>query len=437
MNEFGFEDSEYSYSKIPYDDKPIVRDDPGTYARRRKRVSEQAKASGRAGKTLTVIVAILLVVQIVFGGLLSRLFVIANTPKVVSNSNISISTDGSGESWAAATKAKLSAVCVGAKPKTSGEVTYSNFFEMKSSGAGVIIDLDKEGGNVTITTCYHVVSIDTTKIYVLLYGSYTPIKATLVGYSSEYDIAVLKITNNNEVRGSVCMKADIANSAEVCEGDSVIAIGNPLANGFSVTSGIISAPVKNIYVEDNPNEMRVMQLDAAINPGNSGGGLFNRRGELVGIVNAKSMDRLVYSNGSYSIDSKEGTSFAIPSNIAVGLSRNIVRNDGNPIAVTIGLAFNVGTSQDSLDAESGRLVSVVTYVTKTQSAVNAGCKDNDVVINFSYVFGGQTVVVNVTSAYDFDDHKFNIEDGSIVTFSVLQNNIPKTFQLTATAISVS
>jgi len=437
-NEF-YSDNSYGYSKIPFDEEPISRGPVRqAYSSRHRTPSSYEKNNGERkqggvfSKNLTIVVAIMFVINIIFGGLIIRLFILSGTPKVISNSNVSITADDSGGAWAAATKAKLSAVCVGAK--YSGDVTYKTFFKMSSNGAGVVIDINKETGDALITTCYHVVSPDTSKVYVLLIGSYTPIKATVVGYSAVNDIAVLRITGSNEVKESVAEAVEVADSSALTEGAMVVAIGNPLAGGFSVTSGIVSVPYKLITVENQPEEMRVIQIDAAINPGNSGGGLFNNLGQLIGIVNAKAMDSLTSSS---KIDSKEAVAFAIPSNLAYSLSKNIIRNDGTPMAASVGLTFNSGTEQDSFNAETGKLVQKVTYNVSGASAASAGAHNGDEIISFSYTFAGETINVKVVSVYDFDDHKFNINAGQTVTFNIKRGGVVQTITIEATLVPIS
>ena len=97
-------------------------------------------------------------------------------------------------------------------------------------------------------------------------------------------------------------------------GDMVVAIGNPLGYGLTVTPGVVSALQRSVTVENTT--MTLMQTSAAINNGNSGGGLFNLRGELIGIVNAKV--------GGTSV---EGMGFAIPSTTVVK-SLNDLKNYG-------------------------------------------------------------------------------------------------------------
>jgi len=110
-------------------------------------------------------------------------------------------------------------------------------------------------------------------------------------------------------------------------GESVVAVGNPLGElGGTVTTGIVSATGRTINVDGT--EMELIQIDAAVNPGNSGGGLFNLKGELVGIVNAKPTGTGI-----------EGLGFAIPVNDAVSVSEQIKTNGYVTGRTYIGVSF--------------------------------------------------------------------------------------------------
>ena len=102
------------------------------------------------------------------------------------------------------------------------------------------------------------------------------IQASLVGFNTQLDIALLKISGNYQ-------EIELADSEDVQIGENVIAIGNPLGLQFSVTEGIVSAV-------DRPGSNGIeayIQTDAALNPGNSGGPLINKQGEVIGINNFK------------------------------------------------------------------------------------------------------------------------------------------------------
>lgn len=172
----------------------------------------------------------------------------------------------------------------------------------KSSGSGVIIS--EEG---YIVTCYHVVE-DATSIVVTL-NSGSKYEAALVGYDPGSDLAVVRIEPKE-----VLKPAQHGTSANLVVGEVVVAIGNPLGTlGGTVTDGIISSTERDIVMSDG-TEMTLLQTNAAINSGNSGGGLFNLDGQLIGIVNAK-----------YAAEGVEGLAFAIPSDFALTVEKDLIQ----------------------------------------------------------------------------------------------------------------
>lgn len=198
-----------------------------------------------------------------------------------------------------------------------------------ASGSGVIYKLDKNTGTAYIITNYHVIYDSNSStankiaktISVYLYGkdrlAEGAMEATYIGGSMNYDIAVLKIENNEILKNSDAVAVTIANSNDVVVGQKAIAIGNPEAKGISVTSGIVSVDSETLQMTAADDvttvSFRVMRVDTAVNGGNSGGGLFNAHGELIGIVNAKIIDSSV-----------ENIGYAIPSNVAVYVADNIL-----------------------------------------------------------------------------------------------------------------
>lgn len=193
--------------------------------------------------------------------------------------------------------------------------SYYNYIT-GGAGSGVIIGEYKLNGvkkGYYIVTNAHVIQtssgsvVASTGITVTTSdGKDYPVK-NVVGYDIQGDIAVLMIETEDLLK---C--AAFGDSDTLILGQEVLAIGNPLGElGGTVTDGIISALDREINVEGNM--MNLLQTNAAINPGNSGGGLFNLRGELIGIVNAK-------SSGS----GIEGLGFAIPSNDAKKIVTDLI-----------------------------------------------------------------------------------------------------------------
>ena len=191
----------------------------------------------------------------------------------------------------------------------TSEVTYTNFFGMRSSaavsGSGFIITPDGY-----ILTNYHVIE-DAYKagldVNVIVYDG-TRYPAQIVGVEADNDVAVLKI----DADGLNAVTLGDSDSMRV--GDTVYAVGNPLGElEFSMTTGHVSAKDRRIVTESNGDSISMFQIDAAVNSGNSGGPVYNARGEVVGIVTAK-----------YKSSGVEGIGFAIPIKDAASIAQELV-----------------------------------------------------------------------------------------------------------------
>ena len=173
---------------------------------------------------------------------------------------------------------------------TYGFQTY--YRDAQAAGSGVIVSQDGY-----IVTNNHVISGAETITVTLSDG--TAYEAELIGTDETTDLALIKI----EATG--LQAADIGSSEELKRGQTAIIIGNPL--GYlegSVSSGVISGLDRTLTFSDGTTIYHMIQTDASVNPGNSGGGLFNDRGQLVGIVSAKTSSTEI-----------EGLGFAIPSEV--------------------------------------------------------------------------------------------------------------------------
>ncbi len=226
---------------------------------------------------------------------------------------------------------------------------YYQYVE-EGAGSGVIISTDGY-----IITNAHVITdsasgklADAIKIRLNTGDEYT---AEIIGSDSDSDIALIKIDAEN------LFAATVGNSDSIKVGEQIIAVGNPLGElGGTVTCGIVSATNREISVENN--KMTLIQIDAAINPGNSGGGLFNTKGELVGIVNAKTTDVTV-----------EGLGFAIPVNEAVSVAEELQSHGYVTGKVHIGISLT-----DVTDAFTAyyyfRSEATGVYITSVQEGYN-------------------------------------------------------------------
>ncbi len=218
-------------------------------------------------------------------------------------------------------------------------------------GSGVII---REDGS--ILTNHHVVN-GASEIVVLLSDG-REAAATIVGTDSESDLAVLKIEADN------LQAISQGDSERVHVGDVVLAIGNPLGVGQTVTQGIISAIGRrglNLSTFED-----FIQTDASINPGNSGGALIDARGNLIGINSAI-------------LDSGDGIGFAIPAKAALKVMNDILTY-GRPVRGWLGVEAQTLSPPlaQSLQVEEANGI-VITAIYRNGPAHTAGIKPGDVI----------------------------------------------------------
>ena len=178
-----------------------------------------------------------------------------------------------------------------------------------SSGSGVIYGED--GTDMYIVTNNHVIqgAMDVT----VRFSDDSTAKAAVKGYDSDVDLAILsiKLEDLTEETKQTVRQVAIGDSDQIQVGEMVIAIGNALGYGQSMTVGYVSAKDRTVTT-DTGVTMTLLQTDAAINPGNSGGALLNLKGELIGITNVK-----------YATTSVEGMGFAIPISSATSIIKEL------------------------------------------------------------------------------------------------------------------
>lgn len=181
--------------------------------------------------------------------------------------------------------------------------------ETTSCGSGVIVYAD--GSYLYMLTNYHVVEGATT-LSVTFVDDQT-YEAELCGYDESMDIALLKVSVDTLSMDTISQISVVAigDSDELVVGEQVVAIGNALGYGQSVTTGIVSALDRSISTDTGASTY--IQTDAAINPGNSGGALLNMDGELIGINTAK-----------LSSTDVEGMGYAIPISQVVDLIESLI-----------------------------------------------------------------------------------------------------------------
>lgn len=289
--------------------------------------------------------------------------------------------------------------------KTESVATNSFFQQAVQSGAGSGVILSKDG---YIVTNNHVID-GANKIQVTTKDGKT-YEAKLVGTDPTSDLAVLKIEATD------LTPAVLGTSGNLEVGDTAIAIGNPLGElGGTVTSGIISALDREITVDGQ--KMHLLQTSAAINPGNSGGGLFNDKGELIGVVNAKS-----------SGDSIEGLGFAIPVDRAKAIIENLMENGYVKGRAALGVSLTESTSSDPFSSDKKSQV-FIAKLEVGKAAEKAGLKVGDQILKVDDE--------EVASASDVKSAISTKSAGDKISLVILRDNETQTIEVTLGEASTS
>jgi len=205
-----------------------------------------------------------------------------------------------------------------------------------------------------------------------------PISARPVGDNREHDLAVLYVEKEMLLKAGISgvAFATFGDSDEMRVGDVVLAIGNAMGEGTSVTSGIISAPERPVHFPDRYEPITVLQTDAAINYGNSGGPLINTRGEIVGININQSVS--LFSGSA----SAEGMGYSISSNTAAPVLNEIVANYRIPAIGIIGVSLADDVERHAEQWGIPELGALVIAVQEGRPAHKADIRPNDVITAF-------------------------------------------------------
>lgn len=280
-------------------------------------------------------------------------------------------------------------------------------YESQSAGTGVIM-----GANDTellIVTNNHVVN-DADQLAVTFINE-TSVEGTVKGTDEDNDLAVVsvKIEDIDEDTLEQIRSANVADSEEIRVGEQVVAIGNALGYGQSVTTGIVSALGREVKVRDNygiSSYEKLIQTDAAINAGNSGGALLNMKGEVIGINSVKASSSGV-----------EGMGYAIPTEKALPIIQNLMNRETREKVSEEDAAY-LGITGDNVDASVSQLYGLpigvyLSDVTPDSPAEKAGMKKGMIMTGFdgqkietmndlqellAYYAAGETVTVTVQSA---------------------------------------
>lgn len=262
--------------------------------------------------------------------------------------------------------------------------------EVEGSGSGIIVG--KNDDELLIATNYHVVEGADTLSVAFTDGN--AVEASVKGFDEERDLAVVSVSLDDvedDTMDAISI-AKIGSSDDLKVGEQVIAIGNALGYGQSVTTGIVSAKNRRMDSDNNTvtdgsddssDGVNLIQTDAAINPGNSGGALLNMEGEVVGINSAKLASTEV-----------EGMGYAIAISDVTDILQNLM-NETSRDKLDDSEHGVLGIKGSSVSSEAVQMYGIpagvfVKKVTEGGAADKAGLKANSVITEFN----GKTVSSN-------------------------------------------
>ena len=249
--------------------------------------------------------------------------------------------------------------------------TDTNTEQVSSEGSGVIYK--KEGNFAYLVTNTHVIN-GAKKVDIRLADG-TKVPGEIVGSDTYSDIAVVKIAADK-----VTTVAEFGDSDQLTVGETAIAIGSPLGSEYAntVTQGIVSSLNRNVSLKSEDGQAistKAIQTDTAINPGNSGGPLINIQGQVIGITSSK-----IATNGGTSV---EGLGFAIPSNDAINIIKQLEKN-GKVTRPALGIQMvnlsNLSsTDLQRLNVPSSVTAGVVVRSVQTSMPANGHLQKYDVI----------------------------------------------------------
>ena len=295
------------------------------------------------------------------------------------------SSSSSGDTYTVAQIAEQCKSSVVAITNQSVQEVQTMFgtMQQQSTGSGSGVIIGKNDTELLIATNNHVVSGAESLTVCFNDDKDAVFDAKIKGTDADNDLAVIAIKLSDiseDVLNSISV-ATLGDSTQMEVGDQVVAIGNALGFGQSVTSGVISALDREVTIDDTTATL--MQTDAAINPGNSGGALFNMKGEVIGINSAK-----------YASDQVEGMGFAIPMAKAQGIIENLMNQETRD-KLTSDYGFLNITGQDvSSDVAEMYGIPEGVYVSGTTDggvAANAGIQKGDIITKL-----GNTTITSIS-----------------------------------------
>ena len=244
-------------------------------------------------------------------------------------------------------------------------------YEAPASGSGVIVGINDD--EVIILTNNHVVT-DSNSLSVTFVDTET-IEAQIKGTDSTKDLAIISVDKSKlKKEGLNKIKAiSLGDSDKIKVGEQVVAIGNALGIGQSVTTGVVSA--KDRIVGDINNTEKLIQTDAAINPGNSGGALLDMKGDLIGINVAKSSGTAI-----------EGMGYAIPVNTAKNVIETL-STKSNRETIPVEEQGYLGITAKNIDSQTAESFDMpegiyVYSISEGSAAAKSEIKEKDIIVAF-------------------------------------------------------
>ncbi|MDO4477812.1 MAG: trypsin-like peptidase domain-containing protein [Lachnospiraceae bacterium] len=261
-------------------------------------------------------------------------------------------------------------------------------YTAKGAGSGVIIEADND--RILMVTNYHVIDGSSEITVAFVDGETVP--AEVIGYDVAEDLALLSVPTESMMAETIdaVRVMSIGDTNECKVGQQVVAIGNALGYGQSVSTGIVSALNRQVVVDGVAHLL--IQTDAAINPGNSGGALINMYGELIGINEVK-----------YNSTSVEGMGYAIPTDTVNSFINGILnRTDREKVADEQRgyMGVTCVTVPESYVAQGYPSGAYITEVTAGGPADEAGIQVGDIVSSIeSYPVATSNDLVDAISYY--------------------------------------
>ena len=268
-----------------------------------------------------------------------------------------------------------------------GPSIFGGSQEYTAEGAGSGIIISKTDSDILILTNYHVIE-GAEELSVTFYDEKS-YDATVVGVSEKKDIAVIKVALN-DIKPSTIESiaiATIGDSNKLKVGNGIIAIGNALGYGQSVTTGVVSALNREVTTDNTRTKM--IQIDAAINGGNSGGALLNAQGEVVGINSVK------YSAAATSTTASiEGMGFAIPISDVKDLINQLMNGEDDLSGGSIGVEGFMTTDYENTSNQPKGFY--IQKITKGSGADKAGLEIGNIITEID---GNKVEEFSVISEY--------------------------------------